>query len=409
MRAWIVLAALLLATLPGQAAERTYAGMFTSAWQTAGHHGHDQPPCAPNRLIVLPDFVLDETPMCDGVDFARGNLDNNIGFRAGREWDLWRTGRLSIVAGTEGSLSHTEYNLSQTDFVVTSATALVGADFEFAGLAIGGRGGAGPFVTSDGREYGFHRTLSAHITLPLTRGSAVRIARTSIVFDSKERMDIYGTGEFVTWTPTPLLRERAPNAHETSFLLVTSPEYLGSSNWEYSSSTGTTNPGGPLGSSRKLRVSNFNQLTAARQLPRPGWEGRVTWTAAAHESSRPTVFYGYDNNYRSKTIQALGLALRRSHRSPFDRLSVHYGGGIEVADWTDEHHLLTRNDETLTAGVEWAITGHAAVRWHFGPNLAFETSYEKAYWRNIDLGENRLGFALVITSFSTPPSSARNR
>ena len=289
------------------------------------------------------------------------------------------------------------------DFVVAAATALMGADLHLGPLAIGGRAGAGPFATSDRREYGYHKTLSAHVTLPLTRGSRVRIARTSSVFISERPVEVYDGGGFLV--AESMFPKGAPRAYETSFLLVTSPDFTGSSNWEYSSVTGTTNPGGPLGSSRKLRVSNFNQLAASRQLAWDGWEGRVTWTAAAHESTRPTVFFGYDNNYRSKTIQGLGVAARRSHRLLSDRWSIHYGSGIEVADWSDEHHLLTRDDETINAGVEWAVTGHAAVRWHFTQNLAFETAYEKAYWRNIDLGENRLGFALVITSFSAPRGS----
>ncbi|HEX6176804.1 MAG TPA: hypothetical protein VF057_00485 [Thermoanaerobaculia bacterium] len=355
--------------------------------------------------VNLRGLLRDLSPHCDGVDFSRGNLDNNIGFRAGREWDVWRTRRLSLVAGGEAAFSQTEYNLSQTDFVVASGTALLGGDLHFGPVAIGGRGGVGPFATSDGREYGFHKTLSAHITLPLTRGSRIRIARTSTVFVSERPVEVYDGGGFLL--QSSIFVKGAPRAHETSFLLVTSPDYTGSSNWEYSSTTGTTNPGGPLGSSRKLRVSNFNQLTAARQLPWKGWEGRVTWIAAAHESTQPTVFYGYDNNFRSKTIQGVGLAVRRSSPLAFDRLSIHYGGGVEVADWSDEHHLLSREGETINAALEWAVTAQAAVRWHLTANLALETAYEKAYWRNIDLGENRLGISLVITSFSSAAGSSR--
>ncbi|HEU4522515.1 MAG TPA: hypothetical protein VFT12_10955 [Thermoanaerobaculia bacterium] len=420
MKSCLALASLLMVVADLNAAGRTYAGTFTSGWQTDGVHGHDQPPCAPARRLDLPDTIFHSQPACDGVDFARGNLDNNIGFRTGKEWDLWQRGRLSLVGGGEASLSHTEYNLSQNDFVFASATAFGGADIRLGSITLGGRAGLGPFMTSDGREKGFQRTMAVHVTLPLSQGAAFRISRNSMsVFGSERDVHLYGSGapDVVAQTnrhgellPPPSVRmRRAPIAFETSFLLVTSPEYRGASAWEYASLTGTTNPGGPLGSSRKLRISHFQQLTAARRLPWNGWEGRVMWTASAHESSRPTVFKGYDNNYRSKTINGFGIALSRSNRFIFEQVSLHYGAGLEGADWRDEHHLLTRNGETVQAGVELAMTAHTAIRWHFAPNIALQSSYEKAYWRNIDLGENRVGFALVVTSFSAPSSLAQSR
>ena len=74
---------------------RTYAGGFTTSWQTQGHHGHDQQPCG-NPVT------------CNPIDFTRANLDNSIGFRFGRERDLFEFGPMSIVGGTDASISHTE-------------------------------------------------------------------------------------------------------------------------------------------------------------------------------------------------------------------------------------------------------------------------------------------------------------
>jgi hypothetical protein len=375
---------------------RTYAGSMSSAWRTIGQHGHDQPPCAERRISPLEVGWLDAYPNCNPVDFARGNLDNSIGFRAGRERDWLRSGAFSFVGGIEGSLNYTEYNLSQSDFIFATANAFAGVDYRMGSVSLGGRIGAGPFATTDGAEYGFQHVEGVHITLPLHPGAAIRVSHQSMsVFRSSKTLDLYGAGPAVLSTSTTLLRH--PRARETAILIVTSPEYLGASSWEYSASTGSTFPGGPIGGSRMLRPSSYSEISAFRSLPWYGLDARVTWIASAHESSRPTTFLGYDGNYRSKTIQGLGLGVSRSTGRVPEQFSMRYGAGVEVADWRDEHQLLTRDNQPLTGGVETAIVLDGAFRWHVGRNVALETSFTKAYWPGIDLGEIRVGFGLVVT------------
>ena len=59
--------------------------------------------------------------------------------------------------------------------------------------------------------------------------------------------------------------------------------------------------------------------------------------------------------------------------------------------------LLTRDEQPLTGGIEKAIVLDGGIRWHVSRNLALETSFGKAYWPGIDLGETRAGFGLVVT------------
>lgn len=376
---------------------RTYAGSVQTHWKTIGKHGHDQPPCAPLRVTIVEVGRIEESPNCNPVDFANANLDNSIGFRGGVERDLLSRGRLTVVGGVEGALSFTEYNLTQTDFIFASGTAMTGADVRLGAIRIGARAGVGPFATTDGGEAGFLHTHGLHVTLPLRPGAAIRLARQEMqIFGREASIDVYGAGPPQA-ADSDLISQRATRAVETSLLLVTSPEAIGASHWDFSASTGTTSPGGPIGSSRMLRTSAFSQVGAYRDLPRRQWQARVTWTSSAHESTLPTTFLGYDGNYRSKSIQALGIGVTRTTARLFDHFSFRYGAGLEVADWSDEHQLLTRNAQPLVAGVETALSADAAVRWHFAPNLALETSFEKVYWRNLDLGENRLAVGLVIT------------
>jgi hypothetical protein len=395
LRACAALAALISA-LHVHAETRTYAGSVQTNWKTVGKHGHDQPMCADMRTTSFMNSLLTESPNCNPIDFANGNLDNSIGFRGGVERDFLSLGRLSLVGGFEGAVSYTEYNLTQVDFVFGSATATAGADLRLGTLRLGGRMGAGPFATSDGAEHGFLHVQGVHLTVPLRSGAAIRIARQQIQVFGRDpvRIDLYGGGSPV---PAEVELRREPRAVETSLLLVTSPEYVGSTRWDFSAATGTTSPGGPLGSSRMLRSSNYSQVAAFRELPWRRVMARVTWTSSAHESTLPTRFRGYDGNYRSKTINGLGLGLARTTGRLFDHFSLRYGGGVEVADWRDEHQLLTRNGQPLVAGVEVGLAVDAALRWHIAPHLALETSFEKVHWRNIDLGESRAGFGIVIT------------
>ena len=76
---------------------------------------------------------------------------------------------------------------------------------------------------------------------------------------------------------------------------------------------------------------------------------------------------------------------------------MRYGAGFEVADWRDEHQLLTRDGKELVAGIEGAIAVRGAVRFHLTRYFALVGSAEKVYWRAIDLSELRTGFGIALT------------
>ena len=97
MRKWAVVLLLLGSSAFAQSSPwRTYAGGYSTSWKTDGHHGHDQDGCGIYRVIgglyTVPGgpFSPIMEPNCDGVDFARGNLDK-LGILRG---DLagWRDG-----------------------------------------------------------------------------------------------------------------------------------------------------------------------------------------------------------------------------------------------------------------------------------------------------------------------------
>ena len=259
------------------AQSRTYAGIFNSRWRTVGLHGHDQPPCTSHRRVYFPNLAFgDYYESCDARDFARGNLDNSIGFRAGRERDFLTFGPLSLVGGAEAAMSYTEYNISQYDFALFSASLKGGADFHVAGLRLGARAGLAPFVTSDGHETGFASVRSVHLSVPIANGVSVLLMRQTFNVIDRGR----NSGNLAR------LR-RDPRAAETSLLLVTSPDERGPSQWEFSAATGVTAPGGYLGSSRGLRKTAFSMVSAYHDLPWAGLQARTSWTVVAEESSLP--------------------------------------------------------------------------------------------------------------------------
>jgi hypothetical protein len=379
----------LVCATPILAQSRTYAGIFNSRWRTVGFHGHDQPPCALHRRVYFPGAGFgDFSEPCDARDFARGNLDNSIGFRAGRERDFLSFGPLSLVGGAEAAMSYTEYNISQVDFALVSATVSTGADLHFGGIRFGARVGLAPFVTSDGHETGVASVRAVHLSIPIANGVAFRLTRETfnVIDRGRNSADI------------SRLR-RDPRAAETSFLLVSSPDQRGPSHWEFSAATGVTAPGGYFGSSRGLRKTAYSIVSVYRELPWAGLQARTSWTAAAQESSIASQYRGYDGNYRSKTINAFGLGVGRVHDLPgrFSRFAVRYSAGLDVADWRDNYQLLSRDGKTTQGGVEMGPNADLALRFRLSPHLAFETSLQKVYWRGIDVGEGRYSFGLVTT------------
>jgi hypothetical protein len=353
---WVVL--LCCVAMQSHAQWRTFAGGFSSRWNTIGHHGHDQNLCASGD--------------CDADDFGRANLDDSIGFRAGRERDFFSASALHIAGGADASVNHTEYNRSQRDFSVVSIAMFAGADVEIAGVRIGARYGAGGYATTTAEQSGAIRFLDVGATIPLRRGAGVRIARRTF------EMTRMGTGP----------------SRDLSIAFVTSGDARGESNWEFGTATGTTIPGAGAGGDRKLRSTSLNRMSVLRTFRNVQFE--LSWSSTAHESSVPSVFRGYDGNFRSKTIEGYGLAVAQS-RTLTRALSLRWSGGLELADWRDDHKLLTRDGKELVAGVELALTASAGLRLQLQPRLAIQSSLQKVYWRALDLGELRWTTGIVIT------------
>lgn len=360
---------------------RTYAGGFSTRWKTRGAHGHDQDhPCQQMQYVG-----------CDRPDLYRGNLDNSIGYRVGVERDFYRAGIFRAVGGADTSISHTEYNISQNDILIFGGALTAGLDATHRGFRLGARyGGGAYFITSRDftrarGEYGYQMFHEIVASLPLRSGASLRIAR-------RHTGKTLGThqmnGRFF-----PL--EGPVQVTETSVMFVASPE-VGDSRWEFSTSSGVTKPGGTA-SALQLKEAGWHRLTASRELPWRGLHARTTWTASAHESRMLTDFRGYPGNERSKTVDAFGLGLTREWKLGH-HVSVHYGGGIEVADWRDDHHLLfDEHIDEVIGGVEGGLAAGAAIRFRIGRGTALEANVEQVHWTGIGLGESRYGVGLVLT------------
>ena len=372
MRKW-VLFVLLAGTLSAMAAElRTFGGGFSTRWKTRGAHGHDQEdPCLGQQ--------------CDHKDFQRGNLDNSLGYRAGVERDFLSRGIFRVVGGADASLSYTEYNLTQNDMMIVDGALTTGADLAHRGFRLGARYGGGAYMTTTGREglRWFHEVVAS---VPLRSGASLRVSRRYI--DQTDGFRRYQSN----FDP----QEGPIEVTETAVMFVASPDTRPTA-WEFSTSSGTSQPGGPIGEHRFLKQAGWHRLTAARELPWLGLEARASWTAFAHESWMRTDFRGFPGNERSKTVDAFGLGVWRRQRLG-ERFSLHYGTGVEIADWRDEHHLLLdRQFRDVIGGVEMSGIAGAALRMHLGGHTALEANIEKSYWTGLRLGEVRWGVGLVLT------------
>jgi hypothetical protein len=70
---------------------------------------------------------------------------------------------------------------------------------------------------------------------------------------------------------------------------------------------------------------------------------------------------------------------------------------MELADWADRHHLLVRDGSDVNAGTEHGVTAAASIRLTLARHAAVEGGVERIWWRDLDLGETRWGFGLVLT------------
>jgi hypothetical protein len=372
MRKGVLFLLLLVAASAFAGDTHTYGGGFSTRWKTRGAHGHDQEqPCDPQQ--------------CDRQDFDRANLDDSIGYRAGVERDFFKPGIFRLVGGADGSLSYTEYNLTQNDMLIFAGALTAGADVAHRGFRLGARYGGGAYATTTGGQglRWFHELVAS---VPLRSGASLRISRRYV--DNTDGFTRYHSNFFPQEGPIEVT--------ETAVMFVASPE-VHSTAWEFSTSSGTSQPGGPIGEHRFLKQAGWHRLTAARELPWLSLEARASWTAFAHESWIATDFRGFPGNERSKTVDAFGLGVWRQQRLG-DHFSLHYGAGIEAADWRDEHHLLLdRQLRDIIGGIETSAVLGAALRMRLGRSTALEANVEKSYWTGIRLGEVRWGIGLVLT------------
>jgi hypothetical protein len=346
---------------------RYYAGQFSTNWDTSGYHGHDQP------CVFTPD--------CDDDDFARANLDNSIGFRAGAErgYGTWRG--LRLVGAADLSFADTEYNISQDNVDIISGAVAGGVDLDVWRVQLGARLGAGPFVTTD-LAAGAQAYAELALTVPVMPRAALRVSFREVVmqplYDGELNLDNSSD-------PDASLRSR-----DVSLLLIANPDMPGISPWELVTGTGMSSPYG-----RGLSKALFTRLGVQRAITR-SLDGQFSWTSSAHESYVPGVFMGFPGNFRSKTIDAFGLSVRGT-RSLSSELVAFAKGGAEAADWIDEHELLVDNGEVVKGGFELGVLVGGGVRYQLPESsLGVEAFAEHVWWPGIGLGEVRTGVAIII-------------
>lgn len=364
---------------------RTYAGGYSTSWKTIGPHGHDQP-CAIMQVggaVLYPDgsSQLMLFPNCDDDDFARGNLDNSIGFRFGRERDFLALGAIRVAGGYESNVSDTEYNISQRDLAIIGGAFTGGVDVARWGARLGVRYGVGAFITTN-VHYGLHSFKEIGLTLPLGNGSALRITRGTAVnsHTSNHKFRLAGFSENVD----------NATAKEFGLLLITQPG-AGPAHWDFAATSGVSMP-------RDLNLSRagYYRLTVLRDLGSSPLQLQFSWTSAAHESKLEGIFNGYPKNLRSKTIDSYGVGVR-FHRDLWRGLSAHVTAGGEIAEWTDPHGLLVdENHHVVDAGIEAAANAGIGVRWMFTHGIGIEAMTEAAYWPSLGLNERRTGIGLVV-------------
>ena len=365
MRARVLLLSLLL-SFSVAAQMRYYAGPYSTSWNTSGHHGHDQP------CVFTPD--------CDDDDFARANLDNSIGFRAGAERDYGTWRGLRLVGALDVSSADTEYNITQNNLNVLSTAVAGGVDVDVWRLQLGVRVGVGPFVTTDltggAQVYG-----ELGLTVPLTPRAALRVGFREVMmqplYDGELNLDNSSD-------PDAALRSR-----DTTLLLVATPGAQGDSAWQFLSGSGMALP-----YRRGLSKALFTRMAVQRAVT-PSLQGQFSWTSSAHESYVPGVFKGFPENFRSKTIDTLGLAVRGTR--PLSSSFVAFAtAGAEVADWADEYELLVDDGEVVKGGFEVGVVAGGGVRYRLSESLGIDAFAEHVWWPGIGVGEVRTGVALVI-------------
>ena len=367
-----------------------YAGGYTTSWQTSGKHGHD---------VDCP-FPVKGT-WCEESDYDRANLDNSIGIRFGAERPFHHAGRLFLTHGAELTLTETEFNISQRDFLFGAMLGTLGAGVDLFGASITVRGGAGLGGTDDGR-LGLATFAEASLDIPLDDAARFRLGiRDAVLTRSRGGPD--------------------PHSTDTSFLFVLSPDQGAESEWAYGTGLGLSIPGGLARNDLSLSLAPQWRLITRRRVRDASSIG-VSYISGAHESRLKSTFMGYPGNERGRTINSIALDWLYETGGA-ERVHLDLALGVEAGDWADEHRLLVNPDDPLAEGirlrsggvarylqarrdplgdavvnaetVEFAPAVRVAAHARVADALSLILSAEQVYWTGLGLGETRFVVGLL--------------
>ncbi|NOZ79336.1 MAG: phosphatase PAP2 family protein [Acidobacteria bacterium] len=334
-------------------------GAFHFRWRTTGgKHGHTGD-C--------------RTPECDRQDFARGNLDNSFGLRAGLETAIWRRGHLSVFAGTEMQVMSTEFNLSQRDLLIGELDGVGGVSFQLGAVKLVAKGGAGGVLTSDGAG-GIGRFIEAGFETPASSAAGLR------------------WGFRRAW-------HAGPSTDEVSLSLVVRPDQgERESRWAIGWSAGLSFPGLATGRSRSLSTAPTWQLAALRSAEDSPWRFGFAVGSTSHESTVRTNYGEVPGNQRGKEIFDFAILADRLFAQT-GAWSVRAGGGLRAARWEDRTPLLLGKDgRPIDASTELAALVSVAARIEIGRNIGLTGRAEQVYWPSLRLGELRFSVGLEAGS-----------
>ncbi len=337
---------------------RVVGGGFSHRFLTDGVHGHTQ--------------ACTDTA-CDDADWERGNLDNASGLRLAGERGLARAGALRLVAGGELSVLFTEYNSSQRDLALGALAATGGVDLDLGAVTPLLRAGAGG--AAGGGRGGFAWFVEGGIDVRLSAGAALRV--------TARRGDWAG-----------------PRTEELSLLLAARPDGgagSGASPWSAGWAWSSSWPGALAGCDLALQRAPRWRLAAQRELGGHGDRVGVLLGATSHESGLYSDLGGVPGNQRGRWVLDVGARWERVRRGG-DLWRWRVGAGAAAGGWSDEGNALLVDEagEGVDAGVEVAVTAHAAVDVDLTPALALSFELEQAYWPGIELGEARLAVGLEV-------------
>jgi len=359
--------ALLAPAIPGaaQGGEPLWsAGAFHFRWRTTdGRHGH----------------IADcRTEACDRADLARGNLDNAFGLRLGLEAPVTGYGAFRLLAGVEGQVLFTEYNLSQRDVTIGELDGVLGGALDLGPIELLVRTGAGGVLNSGGRG-GLGRFVEGAIGLPVHRRISARV------------------GFRRAW-------HAGPSTDEVSLSVLLRPrEAAGHGRWNIGWSVGASRPGALVGDDLSLSAAPAWELSVFRMIGESPYRLGLGIGSTGQESAVRTVRGDVPGNQRGKEIFDLTLLADRSvGRTGGIRWRA--GLGVRVARWRDRDSLLLdAGGSPVDAGTEAAGLASLAARLEIGESLGLVGRAEQVYWPSLGLGEVRVMLGLEAGASEPPP------